>query len=284
MSDARVRNSRPRGPLRRLLEVRGLVGGHHVPCERLELTAADGVPVVASLLPGPPAAPATVVMAHGFAAHRRKPAYAELADGLSTRHRVVSLDLRGHGESGGRSGFGGAEALDIETAVRWARETDPGPVVALGVSMGGTALVHAASRGVGLDALVLVSAPARVGRTDTEPLAVLDAMWRTPWRRQAFEVLTGVRMSTPETIAGLDHPSELIAEVEAPLLIVHGDDDHFFAFDDAEELAAQAGGPVTVWREPRFGHAEDGLDRRFARRLARAIEHVVSYGEFPTRG
>ena len=51
-----------------------------------------------------------------------------------------------------------------------------------------------------------------------------------------------------------------------PLLVVHGDADHYFPVEHAEQLFAAANEPKELWIEPGFGHAEaavtpDLLDR-----------------------
>ncbi len=262
-----------------------MLGGHRTTAETIALTAADGVPLAASLLPGPSATGAGVVLAHGFAAHRRKPAYARLADGLAVRFTVLSLDLRGHGSSGGACTLGDREALDVAAAVDGLRRRGHGPLAAIGVSMGGTAVMHAlATRDLGIAAAVVVSSPARLGRVETEPLAFLDGVWRTPWKRRALELVSGVRLVGPERWAGMDHPERLAARVAAPLLVVHGADDHFFPLEDAHALARASRGEAVVWVEPPgFGHAEDGLSRRFARRVGRALEIAFATGSFPPR-
>lgn len=268
--------------------MRGLVGGHRVRAEPVGLSAQDGTALRGWLVGGARGArgPA-VLLAHGFAAHGRKPAYARLADGLAVRYPVLSLDLRGHGRSGGRSTFGAAEAGDVAAGVSWLRDRGHRRVVTVGVSMGGTALFHALARSdVEVDAAVAISTPARLWRIDSPPLAFLDDIWRTRWKRWGLGVVAGVRVVAPDELAELDgfeHPHVLAERIEIPLLVVHGEDDHFFPLRDADELAGSAAGPVTVWREPRFGHAEDGLSRRFARRLGRAIGAALAEGRFPAR-
>ena len=268
--------------LQRLLEVRGLVGGHATPTEPLSLTAADGTRLAASWLAGPTEDAPAVVLAHGFAANRRKPAYALLADALTTRCAVLTLDLRGHGDSSGTCSLGDREAEDVHAAVTVARARATA-VVALGVSMGATAVLHAAATGTGVDAVVVMSAPAWLGRTDTLPMARLDRMWREPWRRHAFRAVTGVRLASTRAWRGMPHPVDLAAAITAPLLIVHGEDDRYFPISDAADLARSAGGRATVWQLPRFGHAEDGLDFAFGLRVAAAIEVALRDGAFPDR-
>ncbi|HEV2787014.1 MAG TPA: alpha/beta fold hydrolase [Solirubrobacteraceae bacterium] len=274
-----------RSQLRRLLEVRGVIGGHRGVAYEVRLRAADGVRLAASWLPAAdPAAPG-VVLAHGFAAHRRKPAYAALADVLAARgHHVLSLDLRGHGRSGGVTTFGDREALDVAAGVRWLRARAVEQVHVVGVSMGASAVLHAAATAPDVEAVVVVSSPAWVGRFETEAMLRLDRIWRGAWSRPGFTALTGVRMVRPRAWRRFEDPEALARRIGVPLLVVHGDDDEYFDPAHARALVAAAGGPSTYWREPRFGHAEDGLDRGFGTRLADALHEVARTGRFPEHG
>lgn len=276
---ARVRARR--GVVRRLAEVRGLVGDFHAPHRDLRLRTRDGVGVAASYLPGPREDAPAVLLAHGFAAHRRKPSYAYLADVLSGFAHVLSLDLRGHGASGGASSFGDLERHDVAAGMAWLRDGGCRFVVAVGASMGGTSVLHALADGARADAAVLVSAPAWVGRTDTPPLRQLDRVWRSPWRRGALRAVGGVRLVPPRAWQPFDHPEDLARQVHSPLLVVHGDDDHYFSPDHARALAAAAGGSRRLWHLEDFGHAEDGFVPAFAIALGKAIEHAARTGAFP---
>lgn len=269
--------------MRALSETRGWIGGHRTPTEPVFLYTDDGVTIAASFLRAPvPDAPA-VVLAHGFAAHRRKPAYAFLADRLRRSVHVLALDLRGHGDSAGTSTLGGRERYDVAAGLRYLRLHHPW-VAAVGVSMGGTATVHALRDGAVADAAVLISTPAVLGRVDTEAMRQLDLIWRSGWRRLAFRALTGVRLVGPDRWEPFAHPRELVREVDVPLLIVQGEDDHYFPATDADELAVAAAGDTTTWIEPRgFGHAEDGITGEFADRLAAAIVTARIEGRFPAR-
>ncbi|MDP8929484.1 MAG: alpha/beta hydrolase [Actinomycetota bacterium] len=272
-----------RGQIRRLLEVRGAVGGHRAPYHEVELTAADGTRLRASWLRGPAPEAAAIVIAHGFAAHRRKPSYALLADCLSEFAHVLSLDLRGHGRSGGRCTFGGREALDISAGVDWLRAEGHWCIVTVGVSMGAAAVLHALGEGLEVDAAVTISAQAELGDPETPPLQRLDRIWRTWWRRLGMRVLTGVRVVPPSSWSPYPHPRDLAGKIEAPWLIVHGLDDHFFPVHHAKILHQRSAGPATLWVEPRFGHAEEGLTPAFSMRLGRAVKEALMSGRFPER-
>lgn len=276
--------ARRRGTLRRLVETRGIVGGHVSAHVTARLTAADGTPLVGSYLPAG-GSEAAVLLLHGFGAHRRKPAYAYLADGLASRLPVLALDLRGHGASGGASTFGDREVDDVAAGVAWLRAMGHRRVIVVGLSMGATAAMHAAARGIDLTGLVVISATARF-RTEPETEATrrLKRVWDSPVQRRTLRLLLGVDLAGPEQWGSPAHPVEMVTHARCPLLVVHGEDDAYFPMADAEELTQVAAGPSTLWREPAgFGHAEDGVSSAFVIALRAAVVACLERGQFPGR-
>ncbi|MFA9432339.1 alpha/beta hydrolase [Egicoccus sp. AB-alg2] len=271
-----------RGPVRRYLETRGLVGRHATPHVHTRLVAADGTRLAGTHLPGPPDAPGAVLLLHGFAANRRKPAYARLADGLARASGVLALDLRGHGGSAGHCTFGDREVDDVAAGVRWLRGYGYRRVALLGVSMGGTAALHAAASGVEVDAVATVSAPGYFHDPPrTAPLQRLHALWGSPVQRAGLRALVGVRLAGPAAWSDPRHPAEMVADVRVPLLVVHGEDDDYFPLDDATALVAAAGGPATLWQQPAgFGHAEEGFTNDVVDALTVALDQVLRTERF----
>ncbi len=276
-----------RGPLRRLLDLWGFVPDFAADHEDVALSTRDGVRLSGSYLPGPPAPPGAsrpaVLLAHGFAGHRRKPAYARLAQTLAERAAVLTLDLRGHGESAGRSTLGDRETHDIRAGAAWLRQAGHDWVAVVGLSMGATAALRAAGASPpGMaDAICAISAPAEFVRNGTPAVRALErTMTSTTWRLLA-EAGCRVRIAR-----GWGHPAPALDLVGAiapvPLLLVHGLDDHFFGAEHAERLYTAAGEPRSLWMEPAgFGHAEDGLTGPFLDRLADALEAVRGQGTWP---
>lgn len=273
-----------RGPLRRFLEARGTIGGHASPHLRRRLRTSDGVWLSAVWLPGPahdltPDHVPAVVLLHGFAASARKPAYARLADELQRDATVLSVDLRGHGRSGGWSTLGDRERHDVATAVAALRGDGHRHVTVVGVSMGSTAAVHAAATGSRPDALVLVSGPGFLPpEPRTPPLEALHRHWHSPTSRAAMRVGLKVRVAPPVNWSRPRHPADLVP-VDLATLVVHGHDDTYFPVSDAVALAA--GPRAVLWLEQDFGHAEDGLSPAWCARLRDALGGVVATGSFP---
>lgn len=209
-----------------------------------------------------------MVLAHGFLGHRTKPRILALADALAEQLPVFVFDLRGHGESGGRCTGSALEALDVSAVDSHVRSLGHTRVVTVGGSLGGIAVLRAAADLGAGDAVVAISVPADwAGRTRP----VRTATWRlgSPVGRALARAATRTRIDrrweNPEP------PVELVTRIRVPLLIVHGDDDHFFPIEDARRVFAAAREPKRLIVVPGFGHAEDGYTREFGARLAGEI-------------
>jgi uncharacterized protein len=260
---------------------------------RTRLRADDGTRLAGTYLPGPGAgvmaaggsASTAVLLLHGFGANHRKPAYARLATGLARRVPVLAVDLRGHGRSGGRSTLGVHEIGDVAAGVRWLRAFGHDEVVLVGLSMGGTAALHATAAGVPVAGVVTVSAPAWFrDRAETPPMQRLEGMWHSPSQRLLLRLLVGITLAGPEAWRSPPHPAEMAAAIRVPLLVVHGLDDPYFPASDARALVAARGDGAVLWEEPAgFGHAEDGLTPGFVAALGDAIVEVAGSGRFPAR-
>jgi fermentation-respiration switch protein FrsA (DUF1100 family) len=98
-------------------------------------------------------------------------------------------------------------------------------------------------------------------------------LFATPAGRMLARRVGGVRLAAawgdPEA------PVEVVDRIDAPLLIVHGDDDHFFPVDSARELLERAREPKRLLILPGFGHAEDGFTPAFAELLGKEIDAML---------
>ncbi|MDJ0394634.1 alpha/beta hydrolase [Rhodococcus sp. G-MC3] len=99
-----------------------------------------------------------VVLVHGGAAHAGW--WDHIAPFLARRHRVVALDLSGHGDSGSREGYGfefwSAEVLAVVEASEFVR-----PPVLIGHSMGGWVSMAAATDDARVAGVAVLDTPLR---------------------------------------------------------------------------------------------------------------------------
>ena len=243
------------------------------PEEALCLQTADGLRLGGAQLEGPVDAFATVVLVHGLVHSSRTPRIHAFAHLLAREVHVVVPELRGHGVSEGVSTLGRDEPLDVAAAVAAAR---PGlPVVTVGISLGGAAvLLHAGTYG-GVAGVVAVSSPAWWGAWDTE---ATQRVQRYATTRAGRAVLSRVlRTRIAAVCEGVPDARDVVGAIApAFTLIVHDPEDHYFAREHAETLYEWAHDPKAVWWEDGAGHGTDLLTPAFAARLLADLRARVS--------
>ena len=270
----RPSSQRARGPRH------GLVGrvsrsrdAYRSPHSHVWFDTSDGMRLAGTLLPDAGGETAVVVV-HGFNGYRTKPKIRVLAEGLARRFPVLVFDLRGHGQSQGWCTGGELETLDVHAAVEFMRRRGYRRVVTVGASLGGIAVICAAGAEGDADAVVAISTPARWGTSDTKAVRRMTWVFTHSIGRSMFRRLFGTRINL--NWGNPAPPLEAVATIKAPLLIVHGADDHFFPASDAEALYERAPDPKRLVIIERFGHAEDGFTEAFAADLAEEIAGLLA--------
>jgi len=237
--------------------------------QRMALFTDDGVRLAAARLPGPPDAPGTVVLVHGFSQSSRMPRIHAFAHGLATRMHVIVPDLRGHGASGGVSSMGPKEPLDVKAAVEAA---DPSlPVVTVGISLGGAAVVlHAGTFG-GVAGVVAISAPAWWGAWDTPATKRIQRYALTPAGRRFLAVFLRTRIA--QVCEGVPRAEAVAAAISPAFTLVVADPaDHYFAEEHPRTIYEWANQPKELWLLPGTGHGTDLLGPAFTARLLEELE------------
>jgi pimeloyl-ACP methyl ester carboxylesterase len=127
--------------------------------ETVSFRSADGVPLKAWWLPASTVVRGTVIIAPG-GDHTREVMLPRAVFLVRAGYNVLAVDLRGHGESGGRFISPGlVEQRDILAAIRYVRDRgDRSPIALLGVCLGGVASLYAAANSPEVQALVADSA------------------------------------------------------------------------------------------------------------------------------
>lgn len=259
-----------------MVSARLLSRRYQLPAASIRASTEDGFTLAGSRVgaEGP-----SLVFCHGFLGWHRKPKVVAFVEHMAHRFVVYAFDFRGHGASDGLSTYGDLEYLDVGAMVRLAREEREGPVVTMGVSMGGIAVLrHAAYRG-GVDAVVAVSTPSRWDGHPSRSMRRIRKITSTRSGRRMAR-LAGYRLadfwSEPE------HPEDVVGRIAPiPLLLVHGADDHFFDVEEAHRLYRRAREPKRLMLSSRFGHAEDGLNQPFADRVTGRIHEALGLNPAP---
>ena len=235
------------------------------------LVTRDGVPIDTVHVPGPEPGPGelAIVMAHGFTLSWQRPAVWRIAQRFRQRAGVITFDFRGHGRSGGLSTLGDLEIYDLDVAVSYARSLGYQRVATAGFSMGSSVVLrHAALLG-GVEAVASVSGPGRWYYRGTLPMRRLH--WAV--ERRLGRAISRRYLNTRISPTGWDPvpvpPAEAAAMISpVPLLVVHGDQDHYFPVEHARQLFDAAGDPRELWIIPGMSHAESACDDELADRIA----------------
>jgi pimeloyl-ACP methyl ester carboxylesterase len=219
------------------------------------IVTEDGVPIDAVHLPGN--ADLGIIVAHGFTLNWQRPAVWRIMRRLNLFGGVISFDFRGHGRSGGASTMGDLEINDVEVAVAYARELGYRRVVTVGFSMGASTVLRHGGLVGGVDAVVAVSGPGRWYYRGTKPMRRVHFAIEHRVGRMIARNFYNTRISDGRWDPVPMPPAEAAARIApTPVLIVHGDADHYFPVDHAEQLYAAANEPKELWIIPGFGHAE----------------------------
>jgi pimeloyl-ACP methyl ester carboxylesterase len=198
-----------------------------------------------------------VVVAHGFTGSIAKPGLRTVCATLARHAGVIAFDFRGHGRSTGHSTLGDLEVLDLEAAVAAARRLGYDDVVTCGWSMGGSVVLRHAALVGGVDAVVSVSAVSRWFYRDTVPMRRVHWAIETRLGRLVARRLMGTRITPHGWPEVPESPVEVVGRVSPiPLLLVHGDSDHYFPVEHPEALYEAAREPKELWLLEGFGHAE----------------------------
>lgn len=173
----------------------------------------DGVEIAYTVAGAGDGAPA-VVFVHGWAGNRSY--WHRQVDHFADRYQVVAVDLGGHGESGlGRHDWNLAAFGDDVLAV--VHQIDAPKVALVGHSMGGDAILHAASQlGDRVAGLVWVDVVRSLGSEPVSPPDVVDS-FLAPFRTDFAAAVTQFARSLFPPSA--DH--QLVDRVAADMIAAH---------------------------------------------------------------
>ena len=236
--------------------------------EVVSFQSPDGIPLKAWWIPAAGAARGNVVLAHGVGGNRSG-MLSQAAFLVPHGYNALAVDLRKHGESGGRfytSGY--FEALDVLGAARYLRQRgERAPIAVLGHSYGAVAALHAAARSPEIAAVISDSGFASSSeivdnvrrhflRSASTPLRT-KALW---WLSGAPGVYTAVVLAfyfrtgeymSPETTTVM--PS--VERLEKPLLFISGEQDFGCPPEHARRMFAAAPSPQkSLFIVPGAGH------------------------------
>jgi pimeloyl-ACP methyl ester carboxylesterase len=250
------------------------------PGDSLTLSTSDGERLAALHLAGPAGShDLAVVVAHGFTGSIEKPGVQAVCGALGAHAGVLAFDFRGHGRSTGHSTLGDREIHDLEAAVATARSLGYRDVVTCGWSMGGSVVLRHAAIVGGVDAVVSVSAVSRWFYRDTKAMRRVHWAIETRLGRLVSRRILGTRISAAGWPEVPESPVEVVGRISPiPLLLVHGDADHYFPVEHPQALYDAAAEPKELWLLEGFGHAESAATPEMLDRVGGHLAALVARG------
>ncbi len=164
-----------------------------------------------------------VVLVHGFYNSKDSSELQHLKECLSDDYDVFTVDLRGHGKSGGRFSWTSKEPQDLLMLVApLAGQYEQVGVV--GFSLGASVCLNALAQEPFADSAVMVSAVSDVAKVDYR-------FWELDLKKDFFYTLMsrtdrrgkGVRVG--EFWLKKIKPVEAVKKIKLPVLYIHGDND-----------------------------------------------------------
>jgi putative redox protein len=214
--------------------------------EKATFAGSDGQQLAAELdlPPGPPRPVA--LFAHCFSCGKDLKSARRLTTRLTDRgFAVMRFDFTGLGSSEGDfadTNFS-SNVADLLAAADWLRQTYSAPSLLIGHSLGGAAVIAAASQIPELTAIATIGAPADPGHVAHLFSCALDEIEENGHA----DVSIAGRMFTVkkqflDDIAG-SQLDEALAALDIPLLVMHAPGDTVVAIDNAQQIFAAASHP-----------------------------------------
>lgn len=246
-----------------------------MPTERLHFDGSDGDRLAARLeLPADGRPIAFVLFAHCFTCSKNLKAAVNLTRALAERGMgVLRFDFTGLGESEGdfaETDFS-SNVADLVAAARFLEERHGAPQLLVGHSLGGAAVLHAATRVPSVRAVATVGAPA-------DPAHVLhlvsDSRDEIEARGKATVTLAGRPFTIKEEfLRDLEgqRMEEVVSELGRALLILHSPVDRVVGVENAARLYDMARHPKSFVSLDDADHLlTDPVDSRYAGRVLAA--------------
>jgi len=224
--------------------------------ETVRFFSPDGVELKGWFIPPDPQSNgATLVLVHGLGANRTQ-LLGQAAMMIARGYGALLFDLRNHGTSGGTvTTLGYTEAEDVIGAVNYLLtrvEIKPARIGLVGYSMGGAAVLHAATRLPNVKAIVVESTYTSLEDNITQGMIAKTGLPPFPFAPIMIwfgEHITGLRIHQIR-------PIDDVAHLKQPILFIHGEQDKIVNVSNSQRLYAAANNPQGLYIVKNAGHAE----------------------------
>lgn len=224
-----------------------------IPCEEVSITSHDGLKLHGRYYHLRDGAPIEILF-HGYRSHAFRDCSGGHALSRKMGFNALVVDQRAHGESEGKTiTFGILERQDLRGWVRYCTDRFGAdvPLILSGLSMGAATVLMAADLDLPPNVSCIIadspySTPAaiieKVCRDEHYPVAICR-----PFLHLGAWIYGGFRLNATSAKAA-------VRKARIPILLIHGEADHFVPCSMSLEIAECCGSKVTVHTFPGAGH------------------------------
>ena len=224
----------------------------------------------------------SIIFVHGIGSKRSGDKAMDLAARLVRRgYNVLMFDLRGHGTSGGDKVSGGYfERQDVLGAYDFLISLDVPPdlVGVIGFSMGAGTSILSLIEEPGIRALVVDSTYA-----DASELLAQETARKTVFPKWLTPIFIPASKLMAKQIYGIDIdelvPEVAVAQLDYPILVIHGTADERIPFDHGERVHRSAHPDSVIWLMPDVDHVDAFLTHpdEYERRVVEYFESRLTF-------
>lgn len=223
-----------------------------IPYEEIRIRGRDGTPLFARYYHVRDGAPLQIQV-HGYHGSAIRDFCGGNKLAREAGHNTLIIDQRAHGESGGRAvTFGIRERYDC---LDWIEEANrrfcPPAIILSGVSMGAATVLMTASLSLPANVRGII-ADCPYSSPDKIIAKVCGEMGFPPRLTMPFVRLGGLLWGDFNLCAA--SPKESVMQARVPILLIHGEDDHFVPCAMSREIARCAGNHCRLEIFPHAGH------------------------------
>lgn len=163
-----------------------------------------------------------VIICPGWFMTKDAKAFLKLSDDLSKHFDVISMNFRGHGNSGGFYSFTSNEEKDLEVVVNFAKDLNYKNICLLGFSLGGALVLLYGAKHSEISKIIAVSAPTEFFKIENKIYSP-DAWIPTLFHKfEPFRWLT-IRPTSP--FLPKQKPIDFVQNIKTPTLFIAGEKD-----------------------------------------------------------
>lgn len=179
-----------------------------------------------------------IIMLHGGFQCKNSFETIGIAQWLSYDFDIISIDTRGHYESGGYWTGDGKTKFDLLATIEYAKSYDYEKIGVFGRSLGGWTAMLLASEIQSIDSLVVVSAP--LGHIRATPMVRAMENLKHPAGRVIVRAVHGLRYRDYND-AETQTPLEIAPQINSPIFLIYSMLDHTIGVSEDEVRALLEG-------------------------------------------